>query len=147
MDEELNRIRNLISSSKGVNRNGRSIRGSEGIAGKTMEYESGTNQMSTSRFMGQAGEQTIVSAHSLCKLSFKDKLAATKQEAENLKKMSRTGMLKGLLRCKSEHQNLDPSRKGRGTMLLHDYMNQRDTLLTARYGEGGKGFFHERVSP
>ena len=41
---------------------------------------------------------------------------------------------------------MDPSKKGKGTMLLHDYMNQRDTLLTARYGDGGKGFFHERES-
>ena len=31
--------------------------------------------------------------------------------------------------------------------MLSDYMNQRDLLLTARYGDGGKGFFHARESP
>ena len=32
-------------------------------------------------------------------------------------------------------------------MQLQDYMKQRDALLTARYGDGGKGFLHEWVSP
>ena len=50
-------------------------------------------------------------------------------------------------RCHSEHQNLDPDKKGKGSLMLSDYMNQRDLLLTARYGEGGKGFFHARESP
>ena len=43
-------------------------------------------------------------------------------------------LIEGLSRNRSEHQYLDPGKRGKGRLKLDDYMLQRDILLTARYG-------------
>lgn len=119
MEEELNRIKNSVSSQKRVRSLAKEIL-------PVQDLESSEKDVSAEKVIEKEETPTIKRAR-----SFMNSRAMKNQ--------------KFLIRCQSEHQILDPNKRGRGGIKLDDYMKNRDLLLSARYGEEGKGFFHERV--
>lgn len=67
--------------------------------------------------------------------------------AQNAKNDAQLSLMKGLQRNRSEHDFLDPKKKGQGRVDLDKYMAKRSALLTKRYGEGGQGYFYARELP